>query len=90
MFMLRKLKAAGLHSQELLIVYKGYIRALLEYAVPFPRGTQVLLNSKSTRLRTFRSEWFFLFMYVFIIYLLLYMGNIIISFMSVKHVFDVL
>ena len=34
MFMLRKLKAAGLNSQELLIVYKGYIRPLLEYAAP--------------------------------------------------------
>ena len=54
MFMLRKLKAAGLNSQELLIVYKGYIRPLLEYAAPC--GTQVLLNSRLTRLRTFRSE----------------------------------
>ena len=34
MFTLRKLKAAGLNSQELLIVYKGYIRPLLEYAAP--------------------------------------------------------
>ena len=34
MFMLRKLKAAGLNSQELLIVYKGYIRPLLEYVAP--------------------------------------------------------
>ena len=34
MFMLRKLKAAGLNSQELLIVYKRYIRPLLEYAAP--------------------------------------------------------
>ena len=34
MFMLRKLKAAGLNSQELLIVYKGYIRPLLEYGAP--------------------------------------------------------
>ena len=56
MFMFRKLKAAGLNSQELLIVYKGYIRPLLEYAAPPPRGTQVLLNSRLTRLRTFRSE----------------------------------
>ena len=34
--MLRKLKAAGLNSQELLIVYKGYIRPLLEYDAPTP------------------------------------------------------
>ena len=34
MYMLRKLKAAGLNSQELLTVYKGYIRPLLEYAAP--------------------------------------------------------
>ena len=34
MFMLRKRKAAGLNSQELLIIYKGYIRPLLEYAAP--------------------------------------------------------
>ena len=55
MFMLRKLKAAGFNSQELLIVYKGYIRPLLEYAAT-PCGTQVLQNSRLTRLRTFRSE----------------------------------
>ena len=54
MFMLRKLKAAGLNSQELLIVYKGYIRPLLEYAAPC--DTQVSLNNRLTRLRTFRSE----------------------------------
>ena len=34
--------------------YKGYIRPLLEYAAPC--GTQVLLNNRLTRLRTFRSE----------------------------------
>ena len=39
MFMLRKLKAAGLNSQELLIVYKRYIRPLLEYGAPlWPPG----------------------------------------------------
>ena len=54
MFMPRKLKAAGLNSQELLVVYKGYTRPLIEYAAPC--GTQVLLNNRLTRLRTFRSE----------------------------------
>ena len=34
MFMLRKLKEAGFNSQELLSVYKSYIRPVLEYAVP--------------------------------------------------------
>ena len=44
MFMPRKLKAAGLNSQELLVVYKGYTRPLIEYAAPC--GTQVLLNNR--------------------------------------------
>jgi len=46
MFMLRKLKAAGLNSQELLIDYKGYIRPILEYAAPMwhPGLTQRQVN----------------------------------------------
>ena len=34
LFMLRKLKDAGLDAEELLTVYKGYIRPVLEYAAP--------------------------------------------------------
>lgn len=46
MFMLRKLKAAGLNTEELLIVYRGYIRPLLEYAAPMwhPGLTQKQVN----------------------------------------------
>ena len=33
-FMLRKLKEAGVSSQELVITYKCYMRPVLEYAVP--------------------------------------------------------
>ena len=35
MFMMRKLKEAGFSSNELLTVYKGYMRPVLEYAAPF-------------------------------------------------------
>ncbi|XP_072018247.1 uncharacterized protein [Amphiura filiformis] len=34
LFMLRKLKEASLSPEELLLVYKGYIRPVLEYAAP--------------------------------------------------------
>lgn len=34
MFMMRKLKEAGFSSNELLTVYKGYLRPVLEYAAP--------------------------------------------------------
>ncbi|XP_072039042.1 uncharacterized protein [Amphiura filiformis] len=34
MFMLRKLKEAGLNAGEILSVYKGYMRPVLEYAAP--------------------------------------------------------
>ena len=33
-FMLRKLKKAGFSSQELVTIYKGYMRPVLEYAAP--------------------------------------------------------
>lgn len=55
MFMLRKLKAAGLNIEELLVAYKGYMRPLLEYAAPC--GTQVSPQNRLTRLRTYRSEF---------------------------------
>ena len=43
-FMLRcKLKEAGFSSQELVTIYKGYMRPVLEYAV----GIQALLNSET-------------------------------------------
>ena len=34
LFMLRKLKGAGLDKEDLLTVYKGYVRPCLEYAAP--------------------------------------------------------
>ena len=34
LFMLRKLKEAGLDKEDLLLVYKGYVRPCLEYAAP--------------------------------------------------------
>ena len=34
LFMLRKLKRTGLNVEELVAVYRGYIRPILEYAVP--------------------------------------------------------
>ena len=33
-FMLRKLKEAGFSSQELVTIYRGYMRPVLEYAAP--------------------------------------------------------
>ena len=41
-FMLRKLKEAGFSCQELVTIYKGYMRPVLEYAAPFwhPGRTQ--------------------------------------------------
>ena len=50
LFMLRKLKVTGLNTDELIIIYKGYIRPVMEYAAPVWHSSLTLAQSDKLEL----------------------------------------
>ena len=55
--MLRKLKEVGFSSQELVTIYKDYMRPVLEYVLEYAAlfGTLASLRNRWTRWRTSRN-----------------------------------
>ena len=50
LFMIRKLKTAGLTKEELVIVYKGYVRPVMEYATPAWHSSLTIAQSNQLEL----------------------------------------